>query len=104
MIIKEQVNEAKEKLKGWFNEHQGEILYGCYIAVCIGSVAVPIIQKSRRNYIDFRRDRMIYDPSMGFYWETKRNLTNNQKLMIEARHRNGEAYGEILKDMKLLRR
>ena len=50
------------------------------------------------------RNSMIYDRSMGMYWETKRPLTANQRLAIEARHKAGEPYGRILSDMKVLKR
>ena len=104
MTLKEKVEEAKDRVSQWYDDNKGNIIYGCYVAACIGAVVAPIVRRSRRQRIEYRRERMIYDPSLGFYWETKRNLTNNQKLMIENRHRMGEPYGEILRDMKLLRK
>jgi hypothetical protein len=50
------------------------------------------------------RNRMIYDRSLGMYWETRRPLSGNQKLIIEERHRAGESYGKILSDMRLLKK
>jgi hypothetical protein len=50
------------------------------------------------------RNRTIYDRSLGMYWETRRPLTSNQKLIIEERHRAGESYGKILADMRLLKK
>ena len=94
----------KDKVSQWVTSHKDEIIQGCYVAICVGAAVAPIISKSRKVYLERRRDRMIYDPSMGFYWELKRTLTSNQKLMIEQRHRQGESYGKILKDLNLLRR
>ena len=47
-------------------------------------------------------DRMIYDRSLGMYWECKHNLSPNKRLEIEARKRNGEPMGQILKSMRLI--
>ena len=72
----------------------GLILYAC---------------KKTDKYIDIYRETrlrnsMIYDRSLGMYWETKKPLTANQRLTIESRHKAGESYGAILSDMKLLKR
>lgn len=104
MTLKEQMKETSDKVKEWAGENKGNILYGLYVVGLLGAVASPFIRRSKRNYLEARREKQIYDPSMGFYWETKRPLTNNQKLMIEQRHRNGEGYGKILKEMHLLRK
>lgn len=104
MTLREQMRETSNKIKSWAYENKGNIVYGLYILGLVGTVATPFIRRTRRNCLDARREKQIYDPSMGFYWETKRPLTNNQKLMIEQRHRNGEPYGKILRDMRLLRK
>lgn len=104
MTLKEKFEESKRKTKEWISEHQGDIIYGCYIGASILALVAPVIIKARRGYVDTTRDRRIYDRSNGFYWETKRNLTNNQKLIIEQRHMMGESYGSILRDMGLLKR
>ncbi len=50
------------------------------------------------------KDRKIYDPRMGHYYEMSRKPTNLQWAEIDQRFRNGEGYGDILKDMGLLKR
>lgn len=104
MTLREQVKEAASKAKTWAGENKGTILCGLYVLGLVGGMISPLIRRSRRNSLDARREKQIYDPSMGFYWETKRPLTNNQKLMIEQRHRNGEGYGKILKELHLLKK
>lgn len=104
MALKEKFQESKEKTKEWVSEHQGDIIYGCYVAACIGAILIPAARKIKKDRINLSRDRRIYDRSNGFYWETKRNLTNNQKMIIEQRHMMGEPYGRILSDMNLLKR
>lgn len=46
----------------------------------------------------------IYDHSLGMYWELKHPLTANERIIIERRRKNGEKYGQILSDMRLLKR
>ena len=104
MSLKDDIRDTKYRAKQWLSDHKGDIIYGCYIAACIGAVALPVISKARKNHMDIKRDRMVYDPSLGFWWETKRTLTNNQKLAIEQRHKMGEPYGQILRDMHLLKK
>lgn len=53
---------------------------------------------------DKLRNSTIYDRSLGMYWETKKPLTANQRLVIESRHKAGEPYGKILSDMRILKR
>ena len=45
----------------------------------------------------------IYDHSLGMYWELKHPLTTNERVVIERRRKAGETYGQILKDMRLLK-
>lgn len=104
MNLKDKMEESKEKAKQWFVDHQNDILYGCYIAATIGAAVIPIVHKARKNHYEHLKDYRIYDRSNGFYWETRRKLTNNQKMIIEQRHLTGEPYGQILSDMKLLKR
>lgn len=106
--IREQFEKAKKKfMKGvattlnWVVDHP-------YEASTIAGLAVFGIRKVDK-YIDISREAklrnsMIYDRSLGMYWETKKPLTTNQRLTIEARHKAGEPYGQILRDMKVLKR
>lgn len=95
---------VKEKLSDWVSYHKTDIIYGCYILACVSAVVLPVAKRVHRNHIEAKKSRMIYDRSLGFYWEVKRNLTNNQKMAIEHRHRLGEPYGKILREMNLLKK
>ena len=104
MTLREKIAEATDKTKTWITEHQGDIIYGAYIAACIGAVVIPAISKARKNSMDYNRGKRIYDRSNDFYWEIRRNPTNNEKLIIEQRRMMGESLGHILSDMRLLKR
>jgi len=49
------------------------------------------------------RDRRVYDPKMGHYWELNRKLDNDEWVEIEARKENGELVGNILRSMGVLK-
>lgn len=51
-----------------------------------------------------RQTSTIYDHSLGMYWELKHPLTTNERVIIERRRKAGESYGQILRDMRLLKR
>lgn|GEM_PF-1377900 len=106
--IREKLDRIKKKAQAifytvvnWTIEHPAE-------AAAIATTASVVITKAdklaniRRG--ERLRNSMIYDRSLGMYWETKKPLTANQRLLIEARHKAGESYGQILSDMKVLKR
>ena len=106
--IKERIEAVNYKIKALFFaaldfviEHPGE-------TASIASIATLGI-RTVNKHLDIRRENrlrnsMIYDRSLGMYWETKKPLTANQRLTIESRHNAGEPYGAILSDMKVLKR
>lgn len=106
--IRTKLEETKKKARamffnvlGWISEHPGET------AAIVGTVSVIINKADKLMNIrrgERLRNSMIYDRSLGMYWETKKPLTANQRLLIEARHKAGESYGQILSDMKVLKR
>lgn len=51
-----------------------------------------------------RQNSKIYDHSLGMYWELRHPLTTNERIAIERRRKSGESYGQILSDMRLLKR
>ena len=76
------------------------------IPVVAGAVAgtIKLATKVANNHkVETIKRKYIYDPSGGFYWPTRRPLTGAEKLELDERHRNGESYGQILVDMKLLK-
>lgn len=44
-----------------------------------------------------------YDRSLGHYWALKRELTNKEWLIIDARKMSGERLADILADMRVLK-
>ena len=53
--------------------------------------------------MDHLKNRMIYDNRNGLYFETKRNMTNSERLEYSRRRDNGEHTADILRDMRILK-
>lgn len=49
-----------------------------------------------------RIDHTYYDPSTGMHWDLKRVATNNDRVVIMKRRKNGDEIYDILRDMKLI--
>lgn len=106
--LNERLEELKKNIRVNFYRLVDWVSYHPQEAAAIG-VALRFAWGKADKYLDIYRetklrDSMIYDRSLGMYWETKRPLTANQRLIIESRHKAGESYGSILSDMKLLKR
>ena len=109
-------DSMKEKAKAWVKNRKTDV--ECFWAenkeeivaltpVAIGGIAVLAKAISKHNAIkaeQMLKDRKIYDPRMGHYYTMKRKPTDWQWTEIDRRFRNGEGYGEILKDLGLLKK
>lgn len=109
--IKEGWDKTKKTVHGaaeWIKDNPKEaavlatgILFG------IGAAGNGIAAVDRRITAakERRDDRCnIYDPSIDYQWKTKRGLTTAQALEYQRRVAAGEKRGDVLKDMKVLRR
>lgn len=120
--MSEKKQELKDRIKdGWDKTKTGAKKFGNWIkdnpkeaAVLatgilfgIGAAGNGIAAVDRRITAAKERkdDRCnIYDPSLDIQWKTKRGLTNAQALEYQRRVAAGERRGDVLKDMKVLRR
>lgn len=73
------------------------------VGVAITGVVKLTTKACNTYHAETIKKKYIYDPSGGFYWPTRRALTGAEKLILDERHRNGESYGQILADMRLLK-
>ena len=96
--------ETYQRGKSFVLEHGKETVA---IAATVTGIAVtayktfkPTVYEQERKRID----RTYYDPSTGLHWELKRKLTNNEREELDQRRRNGEAVGNILRDMGVAKR
>lgn len=101
---KEKSKEFKEKALRFLNEHGPKIIGGTVMILSIVAGINHDMIKYERLKQDKKRERMIYDPVLGDYWELKKPLSNKEKLEFEQRLSEGEMRGEILKDMRKLKR
>lgn len=110
--IRSRINGFKTRVRETFYSVVEFAVENPQAAMAIGGTLTSISVvgiKTIGKQLDIRRENrlrnsMIYDRSLGMYWETKKPLTANQRLTIESRHNNGESYGAILNDMRILKK
>jgi hypothetical protein len=80
-----------------------------HATIAILSAAASIIRairgytvSNRINRITYQKDYRWYDPHTGFTWDLKRKLTNNDRLEITRRIRNGEDVYDILRNIRAI--
>lgn len=101
---KAKVDALKEKAKDIWSEYKGAIIVGTPLVLGIGKKMINhALRTHRLNLEERNRYKHVYDPSLGMYYETRRKLTNKDKLTIDRRHKNGESIGSILEDLGILK-
>lgn len=109
---KKAARSASKNLKTgakYLGEHP-EFAYGVALpaAAFAGRATYQAIKKHNRNKRQDKQEKMkrtrIYDRSSGNYWHLKKELTNKQWLEVNKRKKAGEKTGDILKDMKVLKK
>lgn len=113
--LKDKINNAWDKTKtgarkfgNWIKENPGEaatIATGILFGIGAAGKGIAAIDRRINAAVERRDDRCnIYDPSLDIQWRTKRGLTTAQALEYQRRVAAGERRGDVLKDMKVLRR
>lgn len=111
MTMKEKFENFKWSVKDkcrrtvdYLKENKEVLLVVLPLAGAAVAGTIKLTTKVVNNHrVETIKKKYIYDPSGGFYWPTRRALTGAEKLELDERHRNGESYGQILVDMKLLK-
>lgn len=95
--------DKKTKAETFCREHPAEaITIGCAIAGVAGKGIKFATKCVEANSEDRYRNRSIYDRRSGQYYQTRRDLTNRERMELARRYNNGELTGDILYDMGLL--
>ena len=100
--VYEKVNKAK-----WFVEdHKAQIAaVATATPVVVGTIiqiARMVSQQDRLKKAKDLKELYCYDRSLGHYWKLRRELTNDEWLVIDARKRSGERLADILKELNVL--
>lgn len=72
----------------------------------VGGVTTLVKVASRSNAMRKQtqlKNLYCYDASLGHYWRLKRKLSNKEWLEISRRKNCGEALGDILEELKVLK-
>lgn len=108
-------DSVKEKTKAWLHnrwidarcfweENKDTIIKLTPVVVGGATVMVRVIGRRMNLATEQKmKDRYVWDPKLGHYWEIRKKLSNAQWAEIERRKESGEAMGQILASMKVLK-
>lgn len=98
--VKSKVNDGKK----WVKDHREEAIALAYVGIAgITSIGKLVMKQQQTNREERERNKRWYDDQLRQWYTLRRETTNEEKLLIDRRHRNGESYGEILESMRLLK-
>lgn len=112
--VKSKWQQARETVRNkvqhavWWAQNNPElvvIIIPAAVAVAKGTTKVVSKVLQRANMEEAARQIRLrcYDPSEGHYWYLKRELSNQEWLIVNDRHKAGERLGDILAAMKVLK-
>ena len=101
-IVGEKLHNGAEWIR---NNREAAITYASFAIGGIGALCqvARVLRPTSQEKHDKRVDRQYYDPSTGIHWELRRKPTNNDRIELVRRKRNGENTEDILKDLRLIK-
>ena len=99
--------KRKEKTKQWFNEDPRRLLMAGSVVVVGGKKLIDFLKSIKPTQAELDRrwqEVHVYDHSLGMHYTLKRPMTGNEQIEFSQRKKRGELTGDILRDMKLLKR
>lgn len=99
------IHQAWESTKDFVKQNREWVLgVGVPLAVTAVSWTVKTaVRQSHINETQRLKDNYIYDNRHGIYFETKRRMTNQERLEYSRRRDEGESVEQILRSMKILK-
>lgn len=67
------------------------------------SITKQVIRSNNLRKEENLKNLYCYDNRLGKYWRLRRELSNQEWLVVEKRKSDGENLGEILNDLKVLK-
>lgn len=92
------------KTTNWVKDHPYETIGLATAGAAIIKETTKLGSKIAQYHEDKDRENRIWDPSLGDWWEIKRQMKPVEKLEFEQRLARGETRGNILRSMGLLRK
>ena len=102
--FKETIKAKFNSAVSWCKENK-EVLV---VVVPVAGATIAGVTKLGKQLVSTHKvneyqNKVIYDRSLGHYWDLNRKLSNQEYLAIEQRRKNGERLSDILNDMKVLK-
>ena len=100
------VYDKVNRVKWFVEDHKAQIAAVAaatpVVAGTIIQIARMVSQQDRLKKAKDLKELYCYDRSLGHYWKLRRELTNDEWLVIDARKRSGERLADILKELNVL--
>ena len=102
-LFKKKVSEGSAKAGKWISDNPTEAT-ALFLAVGSGAVKLVKSNNNRKAARDLRYhdERTFYDNRNQVRFETKRKLSNRERMEVAMRMDHGESCYDILKDMRAI--
>jgi len=83
-----------------------EWVLGVGVPLLIGTGAKLVANAKRsstKREMDHLKNNYVWDNRNGIYFETRRKMTNGEKVEFATRREHGESAADILRDMRILK-
>ena len=105
--FKHETWKRKEKVKNWFKQDPRRMMMAGSIVVVGGKKVIDLLKDMKPTQAELDRkwqEVHIYDHSLGMHYTLKRPMSGTEQIEFSQRKKRGELTGDILRDMKLLKR
>lgn len=97
----QKIKQKGQDAADWVRLHPEETQAALIIGISALGVAVDAKRKAQKRIPD--TEKRVWDPVMGFYWELRRPMSNNEKRYFNHAVAAGCARGSVLEKMHLLK-
>lgn len=103
MDLKSKIKEQKDKVAKWVKNNEVEIIILAPVVLGFVTKMTRIVCRCSSNAKNGKKvKRQVWDYSNGWYYTTRRDLTNDDKIEIARRRRSGEPLTDILESLNLI--
>lgn len=105
---KERLSDKLHDASQWIRDNQELTAILASLTItglsCVAKITNDISKTVRTANDRKVTERRVYDPREGHYWVLKRELSNREWLEIQTRENYGERLGDILANMRVLKK
>lgn len=102
--FKEEVKDKCRKFVNWAERNPQLAFFVISTGVgALGWGVRKICHLRSTKKVEMLKNNYCYDRSLGHYWKLRRELTNDEWVLIDKRKKSGERLADILDELKVLK-